>query len=259
MYLLTLKQLERTGDAGEVRHHVGQVRDHQQRHHEERRAQAELLADQVGEALARDRAHARAHLLRHDQQQRDRQQRPQRQVAVVRARLRVGEDAAGVVVDDGGDEARPDDGEEDCDVVAEAASASAHLCLRTEMMSSAVITPVKLAVFVHHGQGQEVVLVEQLGDAVLCLVHGHLDQGVGRETSSAASSPGAMKSRASGTAPASRPSASTRKIVFSDSSSSSLLPQRVDRVVHGGGLAAARRTRCSSGRRRCARDIRAAR
>ena len=108
-----MEQLERTGDAREFRHHVGQVGQHQQRHHQERDAQPELLADQVGEPLARDRAHARAHLLRDDQEHGDGQQRPQRQVAELRAGRGIGKDAAGIVIDDGGDEPRPDDREED--------------------------------------------------------------------------------------------------------------------------------------------------
>ena len=80
--------------------------EHQRDHHEERGAQAELLADQIGKAFAGDRAHARAHLLRDDQQQRDGDQRPERQVAVLGAGLRIGEDAAGIVIDVGGDESR---------------------------------------------------------------------------------------------------------------------------------------------------------
>src|SRR5262249_16033077 len=35
--------------------------------------------------------------------------------------------------------------------------------------------------FVHYGQGEQVVLVEQFGDAVLPFVHGHLDQRLGAE------------------------------------------------------------------------------
>ena len=75
---------------------------------EERDAEAELLADQIAQPLAGDRAHARRHLLHHDQRDGDRDHRPQQRVAELRAGLRVGEDAAGVVVDVGGDEARAD-------------------------------------------------------------------------------------------------------------------------------------------------------
>ena len=125
MYLLTLKQPERTGDTGEVRHHVGQVRQHQQRHQDERGAQSELFANQVGKAFARHGAHPRAHFLRHDQQQGDRQQCPQRQISVLGARLRVREDAARVVIHNGRDEPGTDDGEEDRDVVLQPLAASA--------------------------------------------------------------------------------------------------------------------------------------
>ena len=78
---------------------------------EERDAEAELLADQIAQPLAGDRAHARRHLLHDDQRDRDRNHRPQQRVAELRAGQRVGEDAAGVVVDVGRDEARADDGQ----------------------------------------------------------------------------------------------------------------------------------------------------
>ena len=45
--------------------------------------------------------------------------------------------------------------EEDGDVIAERAqhaTCRSSLCLSTEMMSSAVITPVQLALFIHHRQ-----------------------------------------------------------------------------------------------------------
>ena len=57
-------------------------------------------------------AHARGHLLHHDEGDGGRDKRPQQGVAVLGAGLRVGQDAAGVVIDIGGDEARPDDREE---------------------------------------------------------------------------------------------------------------------------------------------------
>ena len=47
------------------------------------------------------------------------------------------------------------------------------------MMSSAVITPASLPSSSTTGKRQQVVLVEQFGDAVLLLVHGHLDQRFG--------------------------------------------------------------------------------
>jgi hypothetical protein len=76
-------------------------------HHQKGDAQAELFADEVAEAFAGDHAHAGAHLLHDDQGQGDGNHGPEQRVAVLRAGLRVGEDAAGVVVDVGGDEAGP--------------------------------------------------------------------------------------------------------------------------------------------------------
>jgi hypothetical protein len=116
--LADVQQRQRTRDAREIRHHVGHVGQNQSEQDEERRAQAELFPDQVRQPLARHRTHSRAHLLRHDQQQRDRQQRPKRQVTVLRARLRIGEDASSVVVHHSRDEPRPDDGEENSNVIA---------------------------------------------------------------------------------------------------------------------------------------------
>ena len=92
----------------------------------ERHAQAELFADQVGEPLARDRAHARAHLLRDDENQGDGQQRPQGKIAEARAGGRIGEDAARIVIDVGGDKPRPQDREEDQQVIAEAPQEFQH-------------------------------------------------------------------------------------------------------------------------------------
>ena len=96
--------MQRSGDADELRDHVGVVDHHQQDHQHKGEAQPELLADQVAEALARHHAHAGAHLLHHDQRDGDGNHGPQQRVAVLRACLRVGEDAAGVVIDVGGNE-----------------------------------------------------------------------------------------------------------------------------------------------------------
>ena len=81
-------------------------------HHEKRDAQAEFFADQIAQALAGDGAHAGAHLLHHDQRQRDRDHGPQQKISELRAGLRIGQDAAGIVVDVRGDDPRPDYGEE---------------------------------------------------------------------------------------------------------------------------------------------------
>ena len=76
-------------------------------------AEAELFADEIAEAFAGDDAHARAHLLHDDQRERDRDHGPEQRVAELRACLGVGEDAAGVVIDVGRDEAGAKHREED--------------------------------------------------------------------------------------------------------------------------------------------------
>ena len=114
------EQLEAARDAGELRHHVAEVGDDQRQHQEERDPEAELLANQIAQALAGDRAHARRHLLHDDQRDRGRNHRPQQRVAELRAGHRVGPDAAGVVVDVRGDEPGTDDREEQHDARAPA-------------------------------------------------------------------------------------------------------------------------------------------
>jgi hypothetical protein len=46
-----VKQVQRAGDADELRDHVGVVDDHQHHHQDEGEPQAELLADQVAQPL----------------------------------------------------------------------------------------------------------------------------------------------------------------------------------------------------------------
>ena len=72
---------------------------------EHRPADPVLLADQLGQALAGDGAHARGHLLHDDQRDRDQHHHPQQAVAVAGADRRVGGDAAGVVAGVRGDQA----------------------------------------------------------------------------------------------------------------------------------------------------------
>ncbi len=100
------------GEAGELGRDVAEVGESEDDHGEEGHAQAELFADEIGEAFAGDGAHARGHFLHHDQRDGGGDQGPEQRVAVLRAGLRVGEDAAGIVIDVGGDEAGADDGEE---------------------------------------------------------------------------------------------------------------------------------------------------
>ena len=110
-----MEQVQRAGDADEFGDHVGVV-DHDQQHHEdEGDAQAELFADEIAEALAGDHAHAGAHLLHHDEGDGDGNHGPEQRVAVLRAGLGVGEDAAGVVIDVGGDESGAENGQKQQD------------------------------------------------------------------------------------------------------------------------------------------------
>ena len=109
------EQFQAGRDADELRDDVAEVDDQNSDHHEERDAQAELLADQVAQAFAGDGAHAGAHFLHHDQRERDRDHGPKKKMSELGAGLRIGQDAAGIVVDVRGDKARPDDGEEQQD------------------------------------------------------------------------------------------------------------------------------------------------
>ena len=107
--------MQRTGDADELGDHVGEV-DHDEQHHEDdREAQAELLADQVAQALAGDHAHAGAHLLHYDERKSDGNHGPEEGVAVLRAGLGVGEDAAGIVIHVGGNESGAKNGQKEKD------------------------------------------------------------------------------------------------------------------------------------------------
>ena len=113
--LADVEELHAAGDAGELGDDVAVVDDDEQDHHHEGDAEAELFADEVAEAFAGDHAHARAHLLHDDEGEGDGDHGPEQGVAELRAGLGVGEDAAGVVIDVGGDEAGAEDGEEEKD------------------------------------------------------------------------------------------------------------------------------------------------
>ncbi len=102
------EQFEAGGDANKFRYHVAEVGDQNSEHHQKRDAQAELFADQIAQALAGHRAHAGGHLLHHDQRECDRDHGPEQKKSVLRAGLGIGEDAAGIVVDVGGDDPRSD-------------------------------------------------------------------------------------------------------------------------------------------------------
>jgi hypothetical protein len=106
-----VKQVHRPRDADELGDHVGVVHHHQHHHQHKGEPQSKLLADQVAQSLAGDHAHAGAHLLHHDQRNGDGKHGPQQRVAVLRACLGVSEDAAGVVIDVGGNKSGAENGQ----------------------------------------------------------------------------------------------------------------------------------------------------
>ena len=108
-----VEELHAAGDSGELRDHVGEVHDDEQDHDDEGDAEAELFADEIAETFAGDHPHAGAHLLNDDEGEGDGDHRPEEGVAVLGSGGRVGEDAAGVVVDVGGDEAWTEHGKEE--------------------------------------------------------------------------------------------------------------------------------------------------
>ncbi len=112
------EQLRARRHPGELGHRVEHVGDQQRDQDVEGHLDAEVLADEVGEAFARDDRHADAHLLDDDQGDEYGDHHPQQAVAVVRAGQRVGGDAARVVVHVGRDDARADHGKEEEDAVA---------------------------------------------------------------------------------------------------------------------------------------------
>ena len=101
------EQLERRGHARELGRGRGEVGYYEEHHAEKGQLHPEPLAYEVGKTLARDHAHTGGHLLHHRQVERDEEQQPQKAVPLLRARDRVGRNAAGVVVRVGRDETRP--------------------------------------------------------------------------------------------------------------------------------------------------------
>ena len=99
-------------EAGKFGGDVAKVSEAEHCHRKESHAEAELLTDEVGEAFASDGTHSRGHLLDNNEGEGGRNKGPEQGVAVLGARLGVRQDAAGVVVDIGGDESRSEDREE---------------------------------------------------------------------------------------------------------------------------------------------------
>ena len=116
-----MQRLRGRGDAGEFGDGVAQVDSKCGNHDEERGAEAELFADEIGEAFARHHAHARAHFFGDVESDGHGDERPEQRVAELGAGGGVNGDAAGVVVHIRGDQAGADDGEEERDAAAEGA------------------------------------------------------------------------------------------------------------------------------------------
>ena len=87
--------------------------DDQHRHQEERDPEAELLPDQIAQPFARDRTHARGHLLHDDEGDGGGNHRPQQRIAELRPGDGVRPDPPGVVAALAGDQPGTDDGDEE--------------------------------------------------------------------------------------------------------------------------------------------------
>ena len=111
--LADMEELHAAGNAGKLRHDVAEVDHHQQQHQQERHAQPELFTDEITQAFAGYRAHACTHFLHHQQSHGDGDHGPQQRIAELGSGIGISEDAAGIVIDIGGDEARPQHGEEE--------------------------------------------------------------------------------------------------------------------------------------------------
>src|SRR5262249_22536766 len=90
---------------GELGRSIADAAEDEEQEAPERHLDAEIFTNQIGEALARNRAHAGAHLLHDDQHDGYRQKDPEQRVSELGAGLRVREDAADVVVGVGSDNA----------------------------------------------------------------------------------------------------------------------------------------------------------
>ena len=111
------EDLPRGGPPGELRDRVPEIGEHQRHKEKEGRADAELLPDEVRQRLPRDHAHPGDHLLDDDQRDRDGEERPQERVPEVRPGDRVRGDPARVVVDGRRDDPRPEDRQEQQDLL----------------------------------------------------------------------------------------------------------------------------------------------
>ena len=101
-------QLERVAHGAKIGGDVERVGGGEQADDEVEQRPREVLADVGGEPVPGDPADTRADDLNADHQRRGEEHRPQQAVAVLRAGLRIGGDAARIVVRRAGDEPRPE-------------------------------------------------------------------------------------------------------------------------------------------------------
>ena len=109
------EQLEAGSNPDKLCHHIAEIGDQNPKHHQKRDTQSEFLADQVAQALAGHGPHAGTHLLHHDQRDRNRDHGPQQKMSELRPGGRIGQDAAGIIVDVRGNEPRTHHGKEQQD------------------------------------------------------------------------------------------------------------------------------------------------
>ena len=236
------KNLHGRRHAGEFRDGIAQVNGEGGQHHEERGAEAEFLADQIGEAFAGDHAHARAHFLADVEGNGHGNQRPQHGVAELGARNGVGGDAARVVVHVGSDEPRTDHRQKHGEAPAVGARAAVQLLAaghpgreRVRQCDPGVHSdslPLqslrahpayhvvhrdgadRAVLAVHDDQAAQIVFVEQLENVFIVCIGGDREQG-SKASSAIRWSELASTSRAIGTVPASLASRLIRTMLSS--------------------------------------------
>src|ERR1051326_7683191 len=106
------KKFARSGDTDKLRHRHARIRDQQSEHDERCPAHAETFADQIGETLASNRAHASAHLLDNAEADCDWNQEPEKGITEIRADRSKRCDATGVIPGVGGNHSRAKNGDE---------------------------------------------------------------------------------------------------------------------------------------------------
>lgn len=92
------EDFERCAYPSDIRGNRAEIRHEQREHAEGRPTHTESLADQRGQAFARDDAHSGTHLLSDSQAEGREEQNPQQVIAELRARDGVGRDSTGVVI-----------------------------------------------------------------------------------------------------------------------------------------------------------------